>query len=79
MALEDVEKIGLSFQRLPPEPVRVHQVAPESWAEQMGFRGGHAAGTSSRDQQVYVIYTYRYRMIYTYIIHIYIYISIIYI
>eukprot|EP00913_Durusdinium_trenchii_P033063 g30954.t1 len=35
-----VKKIGLSFRELPPQPVVVSKVVPETWASQMGFRGG---------------------------------------
>eukprot|EP00435_Cladocopium_sp_Y103_P012308 s472_g3.t1 len=35
-----VQKIGLTFTQLPPEPVVVSKVASGTWAETIGFRGG---------------------------------------
>ncbi|CAJ1344221.1 unnamed protein product, partial [Effrenium voratum] len=39
-ATEEVTKIGLAFDRLPPEPVVVKKVAPGTWADEMGFQRG---------------------------------------
>ncbi|CAJ1453887.1 unnamed protein product, partial [Effrenium voratum] len=41
-ATEEVTKIGLAFDRLPPEPVVVKKVAPGTWADEMGFQRGES-------------------------------------
>ncbi|CAE7343338.1 unnamed protein product, partial [Symbiodinium necroappetens] len=40
VASSDVDKLGMSFQSLPPEPVIVNKVATGGWAESVGFLGG---------------------------------------
>lgn len=37
---EDVDKIGLSFLQLPPDPVFVNKVVSGTWADEQGFTGG---------------------------------------
>ena len=32
-----------SFSQLPPEPVLIHKVVPDSWAQNAGFEGGFLA------------------------------------